>query len=69
MESYLYTGGFTVLKIHQDRWFARSLKIFSSPNPAMFLKRALAKLIWMFLPLYYTYSFVFILKKQPGARG
>jgi len=53
--------GFGILKIEQDRWFVRDIRVFSSANPLGIAKRALYKL---FLPLNYAYQFIFILEKN-----
>lgn len=56
--------GFEILKNYQDRWFMKTTNIFSSTNPIKIAKKASHKLIWAFLPLNYTYQFIFILKKK-----
>ena len=56
-------AGFRILNIYQDRWFARKDKLFASLNPIKILKRAIYKLIWAFLPLKFTYQFIFIMEK------
>lgn len=53
-----------ILKIYQDRWFLKEAKIFSSFNLLEIIKKAIYKLVWIFLPLNYTYQFIFILKKR-----
>lgn len=55
--------GYEILKIYQDRWFMKKTNIFSSANPLGIVKRAIYKLVWIFLPLNYTYQFIFVLKK------
>lgn len=57
-------NGLDVLKIYQDKWFMRKTNIFSSANPLGIIKRMIYKAAWIFLPLKYTYQFVFILKKK-----
>jgi len=53
-----------ILKIYQDRWFMKNINIFSSINPLGIVKRIIYKLVWTFLPLNYTYQFIFILRKR-----
>jgi len=55
---------FEILKIYQDRWLMKTINIFSSTNPVKIVKKAIYKLIWAFLPLSYTYQFIFVLKKK-----
>jgi len=55
---------FQILNIYQDRWFMKNIRIFSSLNPLGIISRMIHKLIWIFLPLKYTYQFIFILKKK-----
>jgi ubiquinone/menaquinone biosynthesis C-methylase UbiE len=54
-------NGFKILNIYQDRWPIEQIHIFSSANPLGILKRIIYK---FFLPLNYTYQFIFILKKR-----
>jgi len=56
--------GFEILKIYQDKWIMKETNIFSSANPIKIVKNVVYKLIWVFLPLDYTYQFIFILKKR-----
>ena len=56
--------GFKILKIHQDKWFMKKISIFSSTNPLGIIKRTILKIVWIFLPLYFTYQFIFILIKR-----
>ncbi len=56
--------GLEILKIYQDKWFMKKSKIFSSLNPLEIIKRIIYKLMWFFLPLNYTYQFIFILIKR-----
>ncbi len=57
------SNGLKTLKIYQDKWPARILKILASTNPLGILKRTLIRIAWTFLPLNYTYQFVFVLRK------
>lgn len=60
----LQKEGLEILKIYQDKWFMKKTKIFSSLNPLGMIKRVIYKLVWLFLPLNYTYQFIFILRKK-----
>lgn len=51
----LQKEGLEILKIYQDKWFMKKNKIFSSLNPLGMIKRVIYKLVWLFLPLNYTY--------------
>jgi len=53
--------GLEIQNIYQDRWFMKK-NIFQSINPLRIIKNTIYKLIWIFLPLYYAYQFIFILK-------
>lgn len=54
---------FRIAAVHQDRWPAKERPVFGSRNPVRMLKRALFQLMWVFLPLRYTYQFIFILER------
>jgi len=56
-------NGFDILEIHPDPWYAK-MKLFSSLNPLGILKRIVYRIVWRFIPLRWTYQFVFILKKH-----
>jgi ubiquinone/menaquinone biosynthesis C-methylase UbiE len=56
-------NGFEVLSIHQDKWFMKKIKILESANPIRIIKNAIIKLAWAFLPLNWTYQFIYILRK------
>lgn len=47
--------GLETLRVHQDDWPVRKLGT---------IKRALFRVVWTFLPLQYTYQFVFVLRKR-----
>lgn len=51
-------------KIRQDRYPSQELNVFAIKNPYKIFRRLIYKLIWLFLPLEYTYQFVFVLKKK-----
>jgi SAM-dependent methyltransferase len=48
-------NGFEILHVNQDRWFQRT-----ASNP-------LRRLIWKWMPLRFTYQFIFILKQRDTA--
>ncbi len=59
--------GFEVVKIDKDNWFAQEPIAFTPFSTSVILrglKRSLFKLVWGFVPLKYTYQFVYILKKN-----
>jgi len=59
--------GLEVLKIDKDDWFFKEPISFSSFSLAVFLtgvKKMIYKLIWIFVPIKYTYQFVYILRKK-----
>lgn len=55
---------FEILKVYQDRWPFRSIRIFSSINPFAVVKSAICKFVGFMLPLYYAYQFIFIMRKK-----
>lgn len=63
--SFFAKGGLEVAgRIKQDRYPSQELKIFAAKNPYRMLRRAIYKLIWLCMPLAYTYQFVFVFKKK-----
>lgn len=56
--------GLEILKTYQDRWFVKEPIRFSSGNILKAIKKIVYKAVWLFLPLNYTYQFIFILKKN-----
>lgn len=56
--------GLVIFETYQDKWFMKKTKIFSSANPLGVVRRTIYKLIWFFLPLNFTYQFIFILRKK-----
>jgi ubiquinone/menaquinone biosynthesis C-methylase UbiE len=60
-------NGLEVVKVYQDTWFKRKIKIFGSANPVKIIKNMIAKLAWAFLPLGWTYQFIYILKKAKSS--
>ncbi|MDP3740941.1 MAG: class I SAM-dependent methyltransferase [bacterium] len=61
---FLDEAGLEPIKVDQDRWPSQSLRIFEYKNPYRIARRIIFKLIWFFLPLKYTYQFIFVLKKK-----
>lgn len=57
-------NGFKILNIYQDRWFTKQVNIFSAIDLFQIFKKVTLKLIWVFMPLNYTYQFIFILRKR-----
>lgn len=55
---------FEILKIYKDNWPITQINVFSSINPLQIMKRLILKSLWSFLPLNYTYQFIFILGKR-----
>ncbi len=56
--------GLKIEKITQDKYPAEIVKIFESKNPIRILRRIIYRLVWIFMPLKYTYQFVFVFKKN-----
>jgi SAM-dependent methyltransferase len=63
-KSIFIKEGLEILKIYQDKWLMKKTNIFSSLNPLGIVKRTIYKLMWIFLPLNYTFQFIFILRKR-----
>lgn len=55
--------GLKVKKVYHDPWPWQSVKIFKHKNPWRILRRAFYRFIWLFIPLKYTYQFIFIMKQ------
>ena len=53
-----------ILKTYHDPWPWQSVKIFKHKNPWRIARRAFYRFIWLFMPLEYTYQFIFILNKR-----
>jgi SAM-dependent methyltransferase len=66
-KDFLTRGGFEIISVHQDKYPASEVKIFSSMNPIKILRRLLFRCVWLCLPLSLTYQFVFVLKKHHNA--
>jgi ubiquinone/menaquinone biosynthesis C-methylase UbiE len=59
--------GFEVLGITKDDWYLKEpidIKPFSFKKVMRAIKKLIYKFIWLFVPIKYTYQFVFILKKK-----
>ena len=56
--------GLEIEKVYHDPWPWQSVKIFKYLNPWRIARRAFYRLIWLFMPLKYTYQFIFILGKM-----
>ena len=56
--------GLEVLKVHQDRWPFRRIRVFSSMNPFAVVKTAVCKFAGFMLPLNYAYQFIFIMREK-----
>ncbi len=56
--------GLRIIKIKSDKWPTKSLPWFYSFNPLKIFKRLIFKLIWLILPLKYTYQFIFVCQKN-----
>jgi ubiquinone/menaquinone biosynthesis C-methylase UbiE len=56
--------GLETEKVTQDKYPAEIVKIFEYKNPTKILRRILYRLIWLFMPLRYTYQFIFVFRKK-----
>lgn len=56
--------GLKIIKIKSDKYPTQSLSWFYSWNPIKIFKRLVFKLVWLVLPLNYTYQFIFICQKN-----
>lgn len=61
---FLNKAELEIIKVKQDKYPCQELKIFEYKNPYRILRRLAYKLIWLFMPLKYTYQFVFICRKK-----
>ncbi len=57
-------AGFSIQKITQDNWIRNSLTFNAKVSLFESLKILVKKVIWLVLPLRFTYQFVFVLQKQ-----
>lgn len=56
--------GLAMEKVGQDKYPAEIVKIFEYKNPIKILRRIVYRLVWLFMPLKYTYQFVFVFEKK-----
>jgi SAM-dependent methyltransferase len=56
-------NGFKVIAVKQDKWHGQKIRAFESLNPVKIAKNIFLKIAWAFLPLNWTYQFIYILKK------
>ncbi|MDZ7715465.1 MAG: class I SAM-dependent methyltransferase [Balneolaceae bacterium] len=54
--------GFKIQDIYKDQWPLYKAPASSSQNSLKWLKAILRKIVWRFLPLRYTYQFIFIMR-------
>lgn len=55
--------GLFVQNVYHDPWPWQSLKIFKYKDPTKIIKRTVARIMWLFMPIRYTYQFIFILTR------
>lgn len=64
-KTFFGKGGLEIVgRIRQDRYPSQEVKIFDAKNPYRMLRRVIYKLIWLCMPLQYTYQFVFVFRKK-----
>ena len=56
--------GLVVKNVYHDPWPWQSVKIFKHKNPWRIARRAFYRFVWIFMPLKYTYQFIFILTQK-----
>lgn len=56
--------GLEMEKVTQDKYPAEIVKIFEYKNPIKILRRIIYRFAWLFMPLNYTYQFVFVFKRK-----
>lgn len=61
-KQFFLSHGLVIDHVYQDRWPARSVPIAGSP--IRILRRLVYRLIWVCMPLQYTYQFIFVMKKK-----
>jgi len=62
--SFFRHGGFRIVSVHQDKYPMKELRVFQYRNLYKIIRRLIYKLVWVFMPLRYTYQFVFVMKKH-----
>ncbi|MFC1576410.1 class I SAM-dependent methyltransferase [Candidatus Omnitrophota bacterium] len=55
---------FKILRVYQDKWFMRNIKLPLSKDLRKLIKYLVNKLTWIFLPLDRTYQFIFVMAKK-----
>ena len=60
---FFLSNGFVIDRVYQDYWPAKSVPIISG-NPIKVVRRLIYRLVWLCMPLHYTYQFAFILRKN-----
>jgi len=55
--------GLKTTRVYHDPWPWQSVKIFKHKNPWRVIRRVTYRFIWLFIPLRFTYQFIFILNK------
>ena len=63
-KSFFERHGLEVLDVRHDMWPRRSLAVLKHMNPIRIIRRLFVHVLWFFMPLRYTYQFVFIMKKR-----
>lgn len=62
--TFFLNHGLNIKKTYHDPWPWQSVKIFKYLNPWRIFRRAFYRFIWLFMPLKYTYQFIFVLSKE-----
>jgi ubiquinone/menaquinone biosynthesis C-methylase UbiE len=63
-QDFFVKHGLNIEKVYHDPWPWQSLEVFKYKNPWRILRRMIYRVVWMFVPISYTYQFVFILSKK-----
>jgi hypothetical protein len=63
-KSLFESFGLNILKVKQDRYPMKILRVFEKPNLITIARRLIYKGIWLFVPIRYTYQFVFVAIKR-----
>jgi len=63
-KKFLSDGGLEVERVYQDKYPSSEVNVFEYKNIKKIVRRIIYKLIWLFMPMKYTYQFIFILKKK-----
>jgi len=62
--SFFENNGFCIEKVYQDQWIRESLSHVSTVSWIESLKITIKRVLWKYMPLSYTYQFIFILSKK-----